>query len=573
MKDSARLNVLYFSIRKQADEIRTKLSKNNFSVEYAGLVFSCLLALLLILFFLVLIKPLVFLRADILMWGETEFVGNMIKLNIGMPLYTNPSDSSSMIYNPAAYLLTYSIAWLSGQTKSVVAFRLIQIGYVVLASLIATVCARKLHRIVYPNRKIRYPKTWFIFTFLAMFLVATSPNVNTFVYSLHVDALSLLISIFSFWTILNYLENENRKNLLLMAICPALGFLAKQFLISWIGAIFIFLLILNPKKIKSIGLFLAVAAGLIALAIGGCYLIWGDNYLFWTFELMGGSRKQIVFSPDENFKISLARGFDHLARVWLEIFVGIIGSWLLLRDSSTRNLSRIVSVIVAWLAIVGSEVVSSGAGWDVLYHFGPGAMIGAIFMFAALPKMWESTSLEFSFIQEWSRAFVLVAVVVAIFMAWHVVPTGNKNESRYIRGIQSSPDIERYLSEIENEFEGMQSEKVLLGAGNWIYLRHDVLQKDRAVSLADQPFGNIYKNFEVTNSRIRSKTYQKILLQNFDSPNFLYEWNLFPKPTGFREALLENYVEIKVIPPPKGNSSLPSQILLAGPVSVFIPRN
>lgn len=565
--------VANFLRKEGSDKSRIMSIRSALSVSYFSLILCCALAAALVLFFLLIIKPLVFLRADILMWEETDFVGNMIKLNIGTPLYTAPSDSNSLIYNPAAFLLTYAIAWILGQTKSVVAFRVIQLGYVVVAAVIATVCSRKLYHLAFPERTIRFNKTWTTFTFLALFLAATAPNSNKFVYSLHVDALSLLVSIICFWTMLRYAENESLKNLFIMAVCPTLGFLTKQFLISWIAVMFVFLLFQHPKNFKRLGLFVLVSGGFILIAVVTCYMIWGDNYLFWTFKVMGGVRKQIVFTPD-TYSISLARSIDHLVRVWPEIFVGVIGCWLLI---NTQNLRRIGSLIVAWLVLVASETFSSGAGWNTLYHFGPGVLIGAVFMFTALPQIWaskdEKSDAELAIIHKWARAFVMIGAVAAIFTAWHVMPTGDKNEARYLRGIQSSQDVNRYITDIEREFDGIEIDKVLLGVGNWIYLHHDVLQKDRAVSLADQPAGGIYENFDVTVERIRNRTYQKILVQDFNSPFFLYEWSDWPRPSGFRDALLENYVEVKTIEPPKGTPSLSSQIMNSGPISVFVQRS
>lgn len=547
------------------------LNNSTKSIDYFALVLCCLLAIGLSAFFLLVIKPLVFLPADLLMWEENDFVGNMIKFNIGAPLYTNPSDSNSMIYNSAAFLVTYAIAWVIGQTKSIAAFRLIQLGFVVCAAIIATICTKKLNRLAFPGQKTDYAKTWTVFTFFALFLAATAPDTNKFVYVLHVDALSLLVSVFSFWMMLRYAENENLKNLLLMAICPAIGFLTKQFLISWIGVMFIFLLIQHPKNFKRISIFLGLSGLIVALAYGMCYLIWGDNYIFWVFEVMGGTRKQIVFSPDGH-SISLSRGVDHFLRIWLEIFVGVIGIWLLTRKGDIR---RFGALAVAWFVLIGSEAFSSGAGWSVLYHFGPGVVIGGIFMFSALPKFWEA-KLEndgYLIFKKYAHAFVMIAAVISIFTAWKVMPTGDKNEARYIRSIQLSPDVYRYIADIEKEFEGLPTEKVLLGVGSWIYLRDDVLQKDRAVSLADQPYSGNYKNFDVTVGRIRNKTYRKILVQDFDTPFFLYEWHDWAKPSGFKNALIENYIEVKRIEAPEGNPSPSLRILNSGPVSVFVPRN
>lgn len=562
------------SVSLESSVLRSKTASllSVVSPDYLALIACCFFAAGLIVFFVLMVKPLVFLRADILMWEETDFVGNIIKMNIGEPIYTAPSDSNSLIYNPLAFLVTYAIAWPTGLTKSVGGLRAIQLLYVGLAALVATYTTRRLSRFAFPDRETRYARIWTVLTFFAMLLIATSPNVNRFVYTLHVDALSLLVSVVSFWAMLYYAEKRSLGSLLIMAVCPAIGFLTKQFLISWIGVMLVFLVVLDPKNLKRLVLFVVLSCGLALIAFASCYALWGENFLFWTVEIMGGERKAIVFSPDSH-SISLVRSLDHIIRAWPEIFVGIIGTWFLLRLGNSKN---VAPLIVAWIVLLASEGVSSGAGWSVLYHFGPGAMIGAVFLFSALPEIWKRFAREAAakpqFLRPWINASFLMASVVAIFMAWHVVPTGDKNSPRYIRGISDLKDVDRYVAEIENEFEGVNAEKVLLGVGSWIYLRDDVLQKDRAVALSDQPLGGIYENFDITVGRLRNRTYEKILVQDFHSPYFLYDWSNWPKPSGFRDALSENYVEIKLIEAPKGSPTLPLQILNAGPVSVFVRR-
>lgn len=542
------------------------------SIETLTLAFCCFLAVLLIVFFLLLIKPLVFLRADILMWEENDFIGNIIKLNIGSPLYTDPSDGNSLIYNPLSFLVTYAVAWVTGVTKSVAGLRFIQLGYVFLAALLATRCCQKLRRIAFPNFELRNAGLWLVLTFLAIFLAATSPDVNKFVYVLHVDALSLLVSVMAFWTAVRYVEKQSAVNLVMMALAPAVGFLTKQFLLSWIGVSLIVMLFLEPRKPKRWGIFLLLSTVFALVAYGLCIALWGDNFVFWTVEVMGGDRKAITFSADSN-SMSLARSIDHLIRAWPAIFVGVVGGWLLIKLGDSR---RIAPLVAGWIGLIASEAFSSGAGWSVLYHFGPGVVIGAVFLFAALPKTFDGAVLRIDsfrpFLSRLINASFLIAAVVAIFAAWQVLPTADHGSLRYIRGIADFADVERYVAEIEDEFKGIKTENVLLGVGSWVYLRDDVLQKDRAVALGDQPLAGIYENFDVTIGRLRSKTYEKILVQDVHSPYFIYDWTGWPRSSGFREALYENYTEVKMIDAPKGSPILPMQILNAGPVSVFIRR-
>src|SRR5262249_48442583 len=161
-----------------------------------------------------------------------------------------------------------------------------------------------------------------------------------------------------------------------------------------------------------------------------------------------------------------------------------------------------------------------------------------------------------------------MAGVLTLFVTLHVVPSGVKNEARYWRGRQGWADVYRYISEIEHEFDGFPPQKVLLDIGNWIYLRESVVLKDRATSVADQPPVGIYDNINAMVERIRAQSYFKILVRDFHSPFFLYDWADWKKPSGVRKALLEYYVEVRTIPAPDADMWLQH----SGPVTVFIRK-
>lgn len=544
-----------------------------FSVQYFSLLGCLGLFIALVFSYFLLTRPLITLPADILMWEESNFVGDIIKLRIGAPMYTSPADSNSFIYTPLAPLLTYAISWLISLPNSIVAWRLIQLGYVVCAVLIAAMCTRTLRDLADPEHKIEHSKTWLAFTFLTLFLVATSPQVNRFVSSLHVDALALLVSMISFWTMLRYLKAPSRLGVVLMAVCPALGYLTKQFLISWAVVMFVFLLLHNHRDLKRIALFCVVAAMCFSFAIGGCYLLWGDPYIFWTFKVMG-ARKQIGLLPGVR-TISVMRMLDNVLTVWPEIAIGIIGCILVLRHRQ-QNIRRLGPLAVAWFVLVLSEVFSSGAGWETTYHLGPAVLIGAAWLLAVLPLYWPrkedaANGMEFRRLVYWTRTALAMAGVMTLMIALRVVPTGDPDSARYWRKSRLSPDLNRYLADIESEFKEIPPDKVLLDIGNWVYLPQSVLQKDRAVPLGDQPPSGHYENMDVFVSHIQQHTYKKILVHDLHSPFFIYDWQNWPRSSGVRQALAENYQEVRTIAPPEGRDLLPASVY-AGPVSVLIPR-
>jgi hypothetical protein len=54
-------------------------------------------------------------------------------------------------------------------------------------------------------------------------------------------------------------------------------------------------------------------------------------------------------------------------------------------------------------------------------------------------------------------------------------------------------------------------------------------------------------------SRITEKHYSKILVRGYRNFDFVYDYFLFPKPTGIRQALLDNYQETGRIRAVQGN--------------------
>ena len=165
------------------------------------------------------------------------------------------------------------------------------------------------------------------------------------------------------------------------------------------------------------------------------------------------------------------------------------------------------------------------------------------------------------------------ACVVTVFQALRVVPTKvyDRGGQRSWAARRPSEDIYRYIADIESEFEGHDPKKVLMDVGNWTYVPHNVLQIDRASPLAEQPCRHMYENFDPLLERIRGHEYEKILVQHYNTRWFLYDWDGWPRPTGVRQALLDHYEEVRVIPGASGVDVSP-KIEHSGPVSVLVPR-
>lgn len=538
------------------------------SFEGIAPIICLILSIALTAFYFISIMPFVTLPADILMWAETNFVGDIIKIRTGVPIYTSPTHNNSLIYTPGAPLLTYAISWLIGKSDSIQAWRAIHLFYIVVATVIATSSVRLFARVAYPDKTVRIHKTWLAFSFFTLFLTATAPRVNPFSHALHADSLAMVVSMLALWAVLRYAASPSRKNLVIMAIFPALGYLTKQFLISWSAVMFLFLLLHDPRNYKRLAAFFVITSALILAAVGTCYLIWGENFLFWTFEIMGGGRSKIsIFSAGLN--MSIIRSVDHFIRAWPEIAVGLAGAWALVKYSDIRKTGPL---IVVWILLIGSEALSSAAGWAVLYHFGPGVTVGMVMTLASLTLLWSSDRSGKTVAETLSRPLFIVAGVFTIFTALHQVPTLDAREARFLKGRDLS-DVYRYIGDIEDEFADLPVDRVLLDVGNWVYLKHSYLARDRAISIGDQPINGIYENIDVMVNRLRSGRYSKILVRDLHSPYFLYDWDAWERPTGVKKALLECFNEVRTIPAADLKGLPIENIMYTAPVSVLEPKS
>jgi hypothetical protein len=108
-------------------------------------------------------------------------------------------------------------------------------------------------------------------------------------------------------------------------------------------------------------------------------------------------------------------------------------------------------------------------------------------------------------------------------------------------------DADRYVSEIEREFEGMSPATVLLDNGSWQYIRAGVVQKDRSSPAAEAGWTGT-ADFTRFFDRIRTHYYDRILVRELHGEEFMYDYGSWEKRSGARDSLLRYYREVRVIP-------------------------
>ncbi len=484
--------------------------------------------------------------ADILIWSESDFVNDIIKLRVGYPLYTAQVNNDSSVYMPGAQLLTYGIAALFGHPTSVPVLRAIQLGYTVLAAVIGALAVRRVLQSSAPNLGLRNPRLWAAIWVPALFLVATNSITNPFIVNLHNDALAQLITVTAFWLLLEYAATRDRRVLTAMALLPAAGIFVKQSLAVWAVLYCVYLLIFDrPRSFARVLASGAGAFGGIAAIVGAGYLIWGRDFIYWTITVLGAHG------------VNPLRSIQHVLDAWTYFAVGLAAGLVLLRGPAFQKLFGPWSV---WLTVFGLAAYTSGIAW-MLNHLGPGSMIAGIWFLAAAALLWTDHMAAPAPLatDRWMRPALAVGVAVLLSSGLGVIriplPT-------------FTPDATRYVREIEKEFEGLPPQDVLLDAGSWVYAKSGVVMKDRAPSIGDRGYSRT-GDFSALLDRIAQQRYAKILVRNFHSPDFWYDHSLWAESSGIRQALEANYHEVGTIAAVRERDATHGRYLF-NPISILI---
>jgi len=502
-------------------------TRRNARPATAGLVLLTLCAVLLLSIYLFRVSWYVFFPADFLTWSEGDFVMDMLKFSVGYPLFTPQVNNDSFEYVPGAQLLTYALAWLAGKAGSVPFYRVIQVCFTAGAAFLASLCCGRLLRISGANdRSAPVPRwLWNAFWFAALFLIATNSITNLFTHNLHGDALAQLVTMGAYYLLLVYIETRNRWVLAAMSLVAPAGFLVKQSLVAWAGCYAGFLALWG-RSFKRLAIFVAATAGLVGAVTGICYAIWGQPFFFWTMTVLSKNG------------VSPLRSFQHLLDAWTYFAAGLLGGSVILTAARSKAL------LGAWLVGMGvlvMETYTSGIAW-MLNHMGPGCLIAGVWFLTGVALIWERAA------GNWMQAAAAVGVIALMFNGMGLIRIP-------LRPI--SDDANRYVRDIEHEFQGQRAENILMDTGTWVYWKDRVVMGDRGPGIGDRGRSQI-GDFSGILSRIANKRYSKILMRGFHDRDFIYDYYLWPKSSGIRQALLDNYRETGRIPAAQGPTAVPN---------------
>jgi len=459
--------------------------------------------------------PLIRLPVDLVMGSESQFVDHVIRYRAGQPQYTPLDDANSSPYAPAPHLLTYWIAALAGRPASIPTYRMVQQLYLLVAVLFAAFAARSLLRWIRPDRMLS--NLWLLFWIPFLYLIAINPATNAYSFSLYSDALGLAANAIALWLFVEHITSNDDRWLIPMAIIPALGFLAKQKEVVWIGLYVVYFLLTGRLWQRRILLFLAASATLVILAVGLCYAIWGQPFWVWNFQVL------------THLHVSRQVVINQIGRAGWFILPGLIGGLLLLRG---QNFSRLFPAWMCWLFHLCTAAYTSGIAFRPT-HLGASTVIGAVWFVVGLATLWpEKAEIESPQV----GAFHWLCAALVPFAVFSSLLGAGLPRPR----ISISADFHRYIAAIENEFAGMPREKVLLDTGSWVYLSQNIVMKDRLSPLGVM-WGTGSSDFTATAARFRQRYYARILWRP--------EMTVSRDPR-FLRALEQNYRQVRVIPLP-----------------------
>jgi hypothetical protein len=482
----------------------------------AGLTVLTTFAVLLLAIYFFSVRDYVFFPADFLIWSEGNFVNDTLKFSVGYPLYSNQANNDSFHYTPGASLLTYLLTWLAGQGRSIAAMRVVQLIYTAAAAFVATLCCRRIVRMVWPGSFPGSSQLWAGFWYAVLFLIAANPLTNSFAHNLNSDALAQLVAITGYYLMLRYTETRSRGLLVLMAILVPAGFMVKQNLLLWGGLFAGFLL---TDRLRRALLFALTATVLVGATLAACYWIWGTPFFYWNFYVLS------------KHPVSPLRSVQHALVAWPYFAAGLLGGTALLYRKSSKAL---LGAWLVWLVVIASGTYTSGVAW-MMNHMGPGSLIAGVWFMAGLASTWNRAVEEPgpSRAEGWIRCAALTATVALFFGGMGLI----RIPVRAVPG-----DAYRYVRDIEREFQGQQANRVLLDLGTWVYLKDGVVMGDRAETIGERGYSGT-ADFSGILSRIASHRYSKILMRGFHAEDFVYDYYLWPKPSGIRQALLTHYHE------------------------------
>jgi len=258
--------------------------------------------------------------------------------------------------------------------------------------------------------------------------------------------------------------------------------------------------------------------------------------------------------------VSPLRSLQHLLLAGIYAALGLLAARVLLLRAPSRTA---LALWLCWLLPFALEVYTSGVGWQP-NHLGTGVVLAACWFLVALVRLWPTVERA---VNHWQYRAEVVIALGSVFLV-----LGGLGLVREPRDLVP-PDMGRYITDIEQEFVGIPADRVLMDTGTWIYLRDNVLMKDRSASVSMLTAVNLPEidraGLAETIQRIETRSYTKILARQLDSGETWYDFH--DRGSGVKAAILANYQVTRRIPAVQGVDQWWPMHLIAE-VLVLVPR-
>ncbi len=429
---------------------------------------------------------------DLLLWSESPFVQDMVKLNRGRCPYSPADQNNSFVYNPGAPLITWGLSRLFGRYGDLTFARGLQVAFTLLACGLAWATARVLIR----GRTSDGPETTkplhpIMIVGLALVVCAAglNPAVSPYIDLLHNDALALLTATAGLAALALRERTGARRWLLWAAPLPMLAVLAKQTgSVVWIGMILGVLI--QDRKFRSAAQFaLASGAYIAAMAVG--LTLWSHGW--WTFWTMRVLAQQPIAG-----QIGLGTNAAVIPSLTLPLLVLLL--WLaihLARPRVTREPTVISSALYVGLLSGSATLTSFKVGACGPNHWGAAGLGMTTLAVAAAGRL---------LITPRQPQLVRLAVPLGLLLTVALL----HRTTRPLPG----PDEYRTAALLMNTFAQTDASRTLIDHGTLPYLKRNIIPIDRSNPILEVSTGGVGQ-VDQTVDRMLSQKYQRILIHDF----------------------------------------------------------
>ncbi len=432
---------------------------------------------------------------DLLLWSESSFVQDMIKLRHGLSPYLEASRNNSYVYHPGAPFLTWAISSICGRYGDLTFCRDLQLGFLLLACALAwhvTVCLTRTE-----TQSSRGPAraTPVVSLALILFLVAaaTNPNTSPFVDLLHNDSLAILTALLGLAALVSRDRMSPTGWLILAAPLPALAVAMKQ-TGAIVGVGLVLGVWIQERRVRPairLGLFSAACLGVL---LGGLALWSNGWWYYWAVRVLAKHPKLWWLGRDVNLSV---------VAPLLPLVLACAGWAIFALPRASAGRRRVVlSAFVYTALLMGSAAVTSlKAGTAAANHWGPAGLALAALAAAACRHCVQS--MHARRLAAWANLLMVFGLIAATNLLHSIPP--------FIPRFVPNAAAYGYAIRLNQLLRETDPHATLLDHGSMYYLRADVVPEDRANSISESTPGGVREVDDFIH-RLLAQQYERIVI-------------------------------------------------------------